>query len=58
MSIAQDDPPSNWPPEHRSHYDRTIAAIRAKLDDPTFAANWAAGRALSLEQAIAEALNR
>jgi tetratricopeptide (TPR) repeat protein len=58
VSIAQDDPPSNWPPEHRSHYNRTIAALRAQLDDATFAAAWAEGQALTLEQAIAETLNR
>jgi hypothetical protein len=36
--------------------DRYLAAVRAQLDDATFAASWAAGRALSLEQAIAYAL--
>ena len=34
----------------------SIAAARAQLDDATFAAAWAAGRALSLEQAIDYAL--
>ena len=45
-------------PIDRADYDRDVAAIRAQLDETTFAAAWAAGRALSLEQAIAEALNR
>ena len=58
MSTAQDDPPSTWPPEHRNHYQRTLAAVRAVLDPAAFEAAWAAGRALTLEQAITEALNR
>jgi hypothetical protein len=39
----------------RSH-DRGVAAVRAALGDADFEAAWAAGQALSLEQAIAEAL--
>lgn len=35
---------------------RTLALIRAALDEATFAAAWEAGRMLSIEQAIAEAL--
>jgi non-specific serine/threonine protein kinase len=42
----------------RADYERNLAATRAQLDDAAFAAAWAAGRALPLEQAIAEALNR
>jgi tetratricopeptide (TPR) repeat protein len=41
----------------RAEYDCAVAAVRAELDEATFAAMWAAGRALSLEQAIAEALS-
>lgn len=37
-------------------YEQTVASTRAQLDDATFAAAWAAGRAMPLEQAIAEAL--
>jgi hypothetical protein len=44
------------PPEHRSHYGRTLVAARAQLDEATFGAAWEAGRALTLEQAIAYAL--
>jgi predicted ATPase/DNA-binding SARP family transcriptional activator len=40
----------------RVRYERTVAAVRAALDAVAFAAAWAAGRALPLEQAIAEAL--
>jgi hypothetical protein len=36
-------------------YNRWLAAARAQLDEATFAAAWAAGQAMSLEQAIAEA---
>ena len=39
-----------------SDYERQVATVRAQLDEATFAAAWAAGRALPLEQAIAEAL--
>jgi predicted ATPase len=44
-----------WP-EQQPDYERAIAAARAALDEETFAAAWAAGRAMSLEQAIAYAL--
>jgi len=46
------------PLDDRIHYDRTIATMHAPLDDAAFAAAWAAGRAMTLEQAITEALNR
>lgn len=45
------------PPVARPDYDRTIATIRAQLNETTFATVWAAGQALSLEQAIEEALH-
>jgi predicted ATPase len=44
-------------PVDRAEYDRTLAAIRARLDEATFAQAWAEGQALTLEQAIAYALN-
>jgi predicted ATPase len=43
------------PPADRPDYDRVVSAARTQLDEATFAAAWAAGRALSLDQAIAEA---
>jgi tetratricopeptide (TPR) repeat protein len=43
-------------PIDRADYDRAVATVRAQLDEATFAAAWAAGRALPLEQAIADAL--
>jgi LuxR family maltose regulon positive regulatory protein len=39
----------------RARVERGVAAVRAALDPDAFAAAWAAGRALPLEQAIAEA---
>jgi predicted ATPase/DNA-binding SARP family transcriptional activator/DNA-binding CsgD family transcriptional regulator len=38
-------------------YERVLAATRARLDEGAFAAAWEAGRRLSPEQAIAEALD-
>ena len=43
-------------PVDRADHDRTVAAVRAQLDEATFAAAWAKGRAMTLEQAIAYAL--
>jgi hypothetical protein len=37
-------------------YARDVANVRAQLDAATFAAAWAEGEALTVEQAIAEAL--
>ena len=36
-------------------YVRGVAEARAKLDEAVFAADWAAGRTMALEQIIAEA---
>jgi predicted ATPase/transcriptional regulator with XRE-family HTH domain len=44
------------PPAVRSHYELIVAATRSQLGEPVFAVEWAAGRALSAEQVIAEAL--
>jgi predicted ATPase/DNA-binding SARP family transcriptional activator len=38
-------------------WDRALAHIRAQLDADQFAAAWAGGRALTLEEAVAEALS-
>src|SRR5205814_5160858 len=40
----------------RLAYERHLAATRARLAAPAFAAAWAGGRALARERAIAEAL--
>jgi predicted ATPase/class 3 adenylate cyclase len=45
-----------WP-AYRTAYDRDVALARAQFDDATFTAAWAAGRAMTLEQAIAYALS-
>ena len=41
------------PPPERAKHERYVAAVRARLDVDAFAAAWAAGRALSLDEAIA-----
>jgi predicted ATPase/transcriptional regulator with XRE-family HTH domain len=46
------------PPVEQADVDRDFAVIRSQIDEAIFAAACAAGRAMSLEQAIAEALNR
>jgi len=40
----------------RATYERALAIVRAQLGEGAFAAGWAAGQALPLESAIAEAL--
>jgi predicted ATPase/class 3 adenylate cyclase len=44
-------------PVDRAEFDRSAAAARATLGEEAFAAAWEAGRALTLEQAIAAALD-
>jgi tetratricopeptide (TPR) repeat protein len=46
------------PPVNRPRYERDVAAVCAQIDEVTFAAAWAAGRAMTLEQAIAGAVDR
>ncbi len=43
-------------PTERESYERDLAAVRAALGEERFAAAWAEGRAMSLEQAVAFAL--
>jgi predicted ATPase/transcriptional regulator with XRE-family HTH domain len=43
-------------PAARATYERAVAAARAQLGEEAFAAVWAEGRAMTLEQAIAYAL--
>jgi non-specific serine/threonine protein kinase len=43
-------------PIDRPSYEQTVAAIRAHLDEPTFLQAWTEGQALTLEEAIAEAV--
>jgi predicted ATPase/DNA-binding SARP family transcriptional activator/uncharacterized protein HemY len=45
-----------WPAD-RADNERNLAAIRATLDEPTFTAAWSRGRATSLEQIMANALD-
>jgi transcriptional regulator with XRE-family HTH domain len=46
------------PPSKRAVYESTVSATRADLDEATFAAAWAEGRKMNLEQAVDYALNR
>jgi hypothetical protein len=43
-------------PAEGAEFDRDVAAARGQLDEQVFAAAWAEGRALPLEQAIDYAL--
>jgi predicted ATPase/DNA-binding CsgD family transcriptional regulator len=44
-------------PNDQREIDSMIAAVRAQLDETTFQAAWAEGRALTLEQAVAHTLD-
>jgi hypothetical protein len=44
------------PPAARATYERMLAQAHAQLGEGAFAAAWAAGEALALEQAVVEAL--
>jgi len=41
-----------------AEYERAVAAARTQIDPTTFAAEWAAGRTMTVEQAVAYALDR
>ena len=43
-------------PAQRAEYDRHVATVRTTLDEETLAAAWAAGRAMTLDEAIEYAL--
>ncbi len=40
------------PPVYRARYERSVSAARAQLGEKAFAAAWAEGRALTLEQVL------
>jgi len=44
------------PPRDREDYDRTISAVKSHVGEEAYAAAWEEGRAMSLEQALAFAL--
>ena len=46
------------PPGDRAAYERDVTVVRDQLDAAAWQAAWAEGQALTLEQALAEALNR
>ena len=45
------------PPSDQMELDAIIAAVHAQLDDATFQSIWDQGRELTLEQAVALALD-
>ncbi len=45
-----------WLGLERAEYDQTVATVRTQLGEDAFAAAWASGRALTIEQAVAYAL--
>jgi predicted ATPase len=55
LEVLKDDLRSKQPFE-RAEYDRNVAAVRAALTEGSFAAAWAEGREMALEQAIEYAL--
>ena len=46
------------PPNEREQYDRDLAAVREALGEAAFAAAWAEGRRMSMEQVIEYALGK
>jgi hypothetical protein len=44
---------AGWWPADRGEIERTRAAIHSGLDEATFAAEWAKGREMTLERALA-----
>jgi DNA-binding NarL/FixJ family response regulator len=44
------------PPANRAEYDRSVAAARTRLGEAAFGALWREGRALSLEDAMEQAM--
>ncbi len=53
--LQEIDVPKAWHGE-RAEYERTVAAVRSGLDEATFEAAWAEGRAMTMEQAVELAL--
>jgi tetratricopeptide (TPR) repeat protein len=49
---------STWWPADRVEYERNLATLRAALSEAAFAAAWAEGQAMTLERAIAYALEQ
>lgn len=47
---------STRPPDIVPAFERSLATARTVLDEATFAAEWATGQALSIEEAVAEGL--
>lgn len=46
------------PPSEREPYEQRVVEARTKLDGTAFAVAWGVGRSMSLDQAVAYALDR
>jgi hypothetical protein len=46
------------PPVKRHKYQQLVESLQQQLDQPTFTAGWAEGRAIPVEQLIREAIER
>jgi hypothetical protein len=47
---------AHWWPNQRADFERVVSTTRAQLGEAEFAAAWAEGQAMAVEQIIAEAL--
>jgi tetratricopeptide (TPR) repeat protein len=56
VEVMREASGSRLSPLRLTEYDRTVEAIRAHLDEATFAQAWAQGRAMPPEQVIDQAL--
>jgi hypothetical protein len=54
--IREEKSAPHWPAD-RGEYDTLVDAVRMALNEEAFEQAWAAGRALTLERAIAEGLS-
>jgi predicted ATPase/DNA-binding SARP family transcriptional activator len=56
LKAGDTHPPPTLQAEIRADYERNVTAVRAQLDEPTFAATWAEGRSQDLDATVTELL--
>jgi hypothetical protein len=56
VAALEERPPSVAPVQIPAEYDRTVAAVRARLGEAAFAEAWTEGRTLGLEATVADLL--
>jgi tetratricopeptide (TPR) repeat protein len=56
VATLEERPPSVAPVQIPAEYDRTVAAVRARLGEAAFAEAWTEGRTLGLEATVADLL--